>query len=33
MTGGRNRQEFGNPLDNPQDQRHKKTLIGVHLIP
>ena len=33
VSRGRHGQEFGKTLQNAQDQRHKKTLIGVHLIP
>ena len=33
VAGGADRQEFGKAFENSQHQRHKKTLIGVHLIP
>ena len=33
VGGGGNRQELGKAFDDAEDQRHKKTLIHVHLIP
>jgi hypothetical protein len=33
MTGRGYRQEFGQPLEDAQDEGHKNSLIAVHLIP
>jgi len=33
MTGGRDRKEFGNPLNDTEQKRYKNALIGCHLEP